>query len=160
LKPAGTKRGNRYFAVRPSAIQGLGGFARRPIARGTRIIEYTGERISHAEADARYDDARMTRHHTFLFTVDGTTVIDAAIGGSAARFLNHSCEPNCAPVVERGRVFIEAAREIRPGEELTYDYAYRREGGADEDREERYACGCGARRCRGSLLSPRRPRGA
>jgi len=160
LKTTGTKRGNRYFAVRPSPIQGLGGFARRPIASGTRIIEYTGERISHAEADERYDDARMIRHHTFLFTVDGITVIDAAVGGSAARFLNHSCEPNCVPVVERGRVFIEAARGIRPGEELTYDYAYRREGGADEDREERYACGCGARRCRGSLLSPRRPRGA
>ncbi|HKB08248.1 MAG TPA: SET domain-containing protein-lysine N-methyltransferase [Candidatus Polarisedimenticolia bacterium] len=151
-------RGHRYFAVRPSAIQGLGGFAVRPIARGTRIVEYTGERISHAEADARYDDPRMSRHHTFLFTLDRSMVIDAAVGGGAARFLNHSCDPNCAPVVEGGRVFIEAARDIRPGEELTYDYAYRREGGADEEREDRYACRCGARRCRGTLLSPRRPR--
>jgi uncharacterized protein len=100
----------------------------------------------------------MSRHHTFLFTVDRSIVIDAAAGGGAARFLNHSCEPNCAPVVEDGRVFIEAARDIRTGEELTYDYAYRREGGADEELEDRYACRCGARRCRGTLLSPRRPR--
>jgi len=145
--------------VHPSPVQGLGGFATRPIARGTRVIEYTGERITHAEADARYDDARMPRHHTFLFTVDRLTVIDAAVGGSAARFLNHSCEPNCAPVVESGRVYIETGRDIRPGEELTYDYAYGREGGADEEQAERYACRCGARRCRGTLLSPRWSRG-
>ena len=160
MKRTRARRGNRYFVVRPSAIQGLGGFAVRPIAPGTRIVEYTGERISHAEADCRYDDGRVTRHHTFLFTVDRSTVIDAAKGGGAARFLNHSCEPNCAPVVERGRVFIEAARDILPGEELTYDYAYRREGGTDEAGADRYACRCGARRCRGSLLSPRRRKGA
>ena len=123
------------------------------------MVEYTGERITHAEADARYDDAGADRHHTFLFTVDRGTVIDAAVGGSAARFLNHSCEPNCAPIVERGRVYIEAARDIRPGEELTYEYAFRREGSADEEKEERYACRCGARRCRGTLLSPRRSKG-
>jgi SET domain-containing protein len=151
-----SKRGNRYFEIRPSPIQGLGGFAIRPIDRGTRVVEYTGERITHAEADARYDDASMPRHHTFLFTVDARTVIDAAVGGSAARFLNHSCEPNCAPVLEAGRVYIETARDIQPGEELTYDYAYRREGG---EPEERYACRCGARRCRGTLLSPRSSRG-
>jgi uncharacterized protein len=124
------------------------------------VVEYTGERISHAEADARYDDAGADRHHTFLFTVDRSTVLDAAVGGSAARFLNHSCEPNCAPIVERGRVYIEAARDIRTGEELTYEYAFRREGSADEEKEERYACRCGARRCRGTLLSPRRSRRA
>src|SRR5262245_59542554 len=153
-----SRRLHRLFEVRPSAIQGAGGFATRLIPRGTRIVEYTGERISHAEADARYDDASMRRHHTFLFTVDADTVVDAAVGGGPARFLNHSCEPNCAPIVEAGLVFIVAARDIREGEELTYDYAYRREGSADEGNEERYACRCGSRRCRGSLLSPRRPR--
>ena len=115
------KRGNRYLEVRPSPIQGLGGFATRPIARGTRIVEYTGERITHAEADARYDDIGMPRHHTFLFTVDGRTVIDAAGGGGVARFLNHACEPNCAPLIEGERVFITARRDIGTGEELTYD---------------------------------------
>ncbi len=151
-------RASRYFEVRESPIHGRGGFAARPIARGTRIIEYTGERITQAEADARYDDARLPRHHTLLFTVDRETVIDAAVGGNAARFINHACEPNCRPVVEGGRVYIVAARDIRPGEELSYDYAYAREGGPDERHPERYACHCGARRCRGTLLSPRRGR--
>jgi hypothetical protein len=153
---AGLKRASRFFEVRPSPIQGRGGFATRRIPRGTRIVEYTGERITHAEADARYDDARGPRHHTFLFTVDRETVVDAAVGGNAARFINHSCEPNCRPVIEGGRVYIVVARDIAPGEELSYDYAYTREGGTDEQREERYSCGCGARRCRGTMLSPRR----
>jgi uncharacterized protein len=144
--------------VRASPIQGRGGFAARAIRRGTRIVEYTGERIPHEEADARYDDAGMERHHTFLFTVDAETVIDAAVNGSAARFINHSCEPNCAPVTEGGRVFIEARRDIAPGEELTYDYALSREGGEDERDPARYACRCGARRCRGTMLSARAPR--
>jgi len=145
----------RLFEVRSSVIQGKGGFALRPIPRGTRVIEYTGERIDHAEADARYDDAVMRRHHTYLFTVDDRTVIDAAVNGNAARFINHSCEPNCAPVIEGGGVFIEARRDIAPGEELSYDYALPRTGGEDEETGERYACRCGARRCRGTMLSPR-----
>lgn len=155
---AARRRASRYFEVRGSPNHGRGGFATRLIARGTRIIEYTGERITQAEADARYDDARLPRHHTFLFTVDRETVIDAAVGGNAARFINHACEPNCRPVVEGGRVFIVAARGIRPCEDLSYDHAYAREGGPDERHPERYGCRCGSRRCRGSLLSPRRAR--
>jgi hypothetical protein len=145
--------------VRPSPIQGHGAFALRPIPRGTRIIEYAGERISHAEADARYDDAATARHHTFLFAVDGETVIDAARGGNAARFLNHSCEPNCAAVIEEGRVFLEATRDIPPGAKLTYDYGIARQGTPDEASAARYACRCGARRCRGSIFTLRARRG-
>src|SRR4030095_10807569 len=70
---------NKYFTLRRSSIQGRGAFATRLIKRGTRIIEYTGERISHEEADRRYDDNGMGRHHTFLFTIDKKTVIDAAV---------------------------------------------------------------------------------
>lgn len=145
----------RLFAVRASPIHGRGAFAIRLVARGTRLIEYTGERISHAEADTRYDDAAMERHHTFLFTVDGATVIDAATGGNAARFINHSCEPNCAPVIEDGRVFIEAIRAIPAGAELAYDYALGRQGTPDEREGGRYACRCGTRRCRGTILAQR-----
>ena len=148
-------RGNRWFEVRPSPIQGSGGFATRAIAAGTRIVEYTGERIGHAEADARYDDATMPRHHTFLMVVDDETVIDAAVGGGPAKFINHSCEPNCRQEIVDGRAFIVATRAIAPGEELTYDYAYTREAGADEDHPGRYACRCGAPRCRGTILSVR-----
>ncbi len=151
-------RVKRLLEVRPSPIHGKGGFAIRPIPRRVRIVEYTGERIGHAEADAMYDDARMRHHHTFLFKVDGTTVIDAARGGNASRYLNHSCDPNCDVVIEGGRVFIEAKRDIPAGAELTYDYAIVREGTDDERSAERYACRCGSRRCRGTMLSPRAAR--
>jgi len=143
-----------YFVVRESSIQGRGAFAVREIRKGTRIIEYTGERISHAEADRRYDDERMERHHTFLFTVNRRTVIDAAVNGNDARFINHSCDPNCEAVIDDGRIFIEAIRAIRPGEELAYDYQYERTGSIDESDASRYVCRCGAANCRGTILAP------
>src|SRR5690242_380497 len=85
---------NPYFELRTSEIQGTGAFAIRTIRKGTRIIEYLGQRISWRTADKRYDDEKMSRHHTFLFTVDDKTVIDAAVNGNEARFINHSCDPN------------------------------------------------------------------
>lgn len=142
------------FVVRESRIQGRGGYATRSIARGERVIEYVGERISTAEADRRYDDASMGRHHTFLFTVGRRTVIDAAVGGNDARFINHSCDPNCEAVEEGGRIFIYAMRDIRPGEELTYDYAYARDKDTTEEDEALYVCRCGAANCRGTILEP------
>jgi len=112
--PAATKKPkaaaakpNKYFELRRSSIQGRGAFATRPIKKGTRIIEYVGERISHTEADKRYDDTGMGRHHTFLFSVGRSTVIDAAVGGNDARFINHSCAPNCEAIDERKRIYID-----------------------------------------------------
>jgi SET domain-containing protein len=145
---------NKYFEVRPSPIQGVGAFAIRRIRKGTRIIEYTGERISHEEADRRYNDEAMERHHTFLFTLNKTTVIDAARGGNEARFINHSCDPNCEAVIDGGHIYIEAIRTIQPGEELVYDYQYERADDADASDEARYPCHCGAPNCRGTILAP------
>ena len=150
---------NKYFVLRSSPIQGRGAFATRPIRRGTRIIEYTGEVISHDEADKRYDDGTMGRHHTFLFSVSSRKVIDAAVGGNDARFINHSCAPNCEAVDEKSRIYIEAIRDIAPGEELTYDYAYERDGSEDEAWEKVYMCKCGAPTCRGTILAPKKQRG-
>lgn len=133
----------------------------RLIRKGQRIIEYAGERISSEEADRRYDESRMRRHHTFLFTVDRKTVVDGARDGNEARFINHSCDPNCEAIIEDGRIWIYALRTIRPGEELVYDYQYQRSGDPDEDaeREKFYRCRCGAPTCRGTiLLPPRKPR--
>ena len=144
--------------VRSSPIHGRGVFATRRIRAGTRIIEYTGERISSEEADARYDDDAMEEHHTFLFGVDEDTVIDASRCGNEARFINHSCDPNCEAVLENGRVFIEAIRTIQPGEELTYDYALEREGPYQPSWDRLYACRCGAPNCRGTLLKRGRER--
>jgi len=147
--------GNEWFIVKGSGIQGRGGFARKRIPAGTRIIEYTGEVISHEVADDRYDDAAMERHHTFLFAVDEETVIDGAIGENPAKYINHSCEPNCEPVVEGKQVFIDAIRDIEEGEELFYDYAYERDPDGDDD-EEQYICLCGSPKCRGSILAPKK----
>jgi uncharacterized protein len=147
--------GKPPFEIRRSAIQGRGAFATRRIGKGERIIEYTGERISNAEADKRYDDERMRRHHTYLFTVSQRTVVDGGVGGNASRFINHSCEPNCETIIEDGRIWVETLRAIRPGEELTYDYRYERTGEDDEADERKYVCRCGARRCRGTILLPR-----
>ncbi len=147
-----------WFEVRPSSIQGLGGFALRAIRKGTRIVEYLGERITPEEADRRYDDDALDRPHTFLFTVNKKTVIDAAREGNEARFINHSCDPNCEAVVERGRIFIEAIKDVSAGEELTYDYHLERPGRFKKEWQERYACRCGAPNCRGILLEPRRRR--
>ena len=94
--------------MRDSRVHGLGVFAPRRIRKGTRVIEYLGERISHNEADRRYDDKDANDNHTFLFIVDARTVIDAGVDGNDARFVNHSCDPNCESVIENRRVFIEA----------------------------------------------------
>ena len=143
------------FEIRRSAIQGRGAFATRRIRKGELIIEYTGERITNAEADKRYDDERMSRHHTYLFTLTQRTVVDGGAGGNEARLINHSCEPNCEAVIEDGRIWIDALRTIPEGAELTYDYKYERLGTDDED-DGKYPCACGAPRCRGTILLPKR----
>ena len=149
---------NPYFVLRRSAIQGRGAFAVRKLRKGTRLVEYTGERITDKEGDRRYDDDGMGRHHTFLFSLDDGTVVDAAVGGNEARFINHSCDPNCEAVIEHGRIWIDVLRTIHPGEELAYDYAYERTADHDESDEALYACRCGADNCRGTILAPKSPK--
>jgi hypothetical protein len=142
---------NPYVVVRNSRIHGKGVYAARRIRKGTRIIEYVGDRISHDEADARYD-ARPDDGHTFLFVVDDALCIDAGIGGNAARFINHKCDANCETIIEDRRVFIEATRTIQPGEELGYDYQLTWESTDDPEELALYRCLCGAAECRGTML--------
>ncbi len=147
-----TGRAGPLIETRDSGIHGRGVYAARTIRNGTWIMEYTGERISHEEADRRYDDDAMDRHHTFLFTVDEHTCIDASHGGSDARYINHSCEPNCEAVQAEGEIWIVAVRTIRPGEELTYDYGYPIEAESVDEARRRYPCRCGTPSCRGTIL--------
>jgi uncharacterized protein len=140
--------------VRESPLHGMGVFATGRIESGTRILEYLGERVSHAEADRRYDHKEAHDNHTFLFIVDARTVIDAGVGGNAARFVNHACRPNCESVIESRRVFIDAARTIEPGEELTYDYQIQRERDDPPEIDAIFACRCGLKGCRGTMLWP------
>jgi hypothetical protein len=140
--------------VRRSDVHGLGVFAAKPIPKGARIIEYVGERVSHDEADRRYEEKDANDSHTFLFIVDKKTVIDAGVDGNDARFFNHSCDPNCESTVEKRRVFIEAMRDIEPGTELTYDYQIHREDDDPDNIDEVFACRCGFPQCRGTMLWP------
>ncbi len=146
------------FVIRRSTIQGRGAFATRDIRKGERLIEYVGERITWAESDRRYDDTSSSRHHTFLFGVNKRIVIDAAVDGNDARFINHSCGPNCEALGEGTRIFIYAKRAIAKGEELFYDYAYARDKDTSEEDEQLYFCRCGTDKCRGSILEPKKKR--
>lgn len=146
------------FEIRRSSIQGRGAFATRRIRRGQRIIEYAGERVTPEEGDRRYVEGGMRRHHTFLFTLDEGTLIDGRRGGNASRYINHSCDPNCEAIIEDGRIYIHASRNIQPGVELTYDYQYERTEAHTEEDERFYACRCGSPKCRGTILAPRKKR--
>ena len=156
MSPRAGEKQASLIEVRASSLHGMGVFALQRIRKGTRVIEYLGERVSHAEADRRYADKEADDNHTFLFIVDARTVIDAGVDGNEARFVNHGCEPNCESVIENGRVFIDALRTIEPGEELTYDYQIQREADDPPDVDQVFACRCGAAACRGSMLWPPR----
>ena len=148
------RRGPRFRRHR-SAIHGYGVFALRPIPAGTRLIEYKGALISSAQAEGRYPEID-TPPHTFLFDASEDTYIDAGVGGNSARWINHSCDPNCESVQEGQRVFIEAIRPIRPGEEIVYDYLIMLDEPHDAQAKRKWICRCGAKNCRGTMLAPKR----
>jgi len=159
MKKTPSRRRAPLFEVRHSRIHGFGVFAARRIRKGTTIIEYLGDRLSHAQADARYEDKDPDDNHTFLFTVDAKIVIDAGVNGNEARYINHGCDPNCESSMRGKRVFIEAIRTIQPGEELAYDYQIQRDSDDAPNVDEVFACRCGAATCRGSMLeAPKKPR--
>ena len=147
-----------YFEIRESPIQGKGAFAIRRIPKGAKIIEYIGECIDEEESDVRYPDSDMQRHHTFLFAVDKGKVLDAGPLEWPAKYINHSCEPNCEALEEDDeRVFVYALRTIQPGTELTYDYAYEWTDAMTDADAAFYRCLCGAKSCRGTILKKRAP---
>ncbi len=148
-----SRRTGPPFVARRSRIHGFGVFATRRIRAGQLLVPYLGEIIQTAEARKRYGrDAARKNPHTFLFHLDGNRYIDAAVGGNDARFINHSCAPNCDPELLDGAVWIRAIRNIQPGVELTYDYALVIEKRASRKRRSQYACRCGAAKCRGTML--------
>jgi hypothetical protein len=142
--------------VRHSPVHGYGVFALRRIRKGTTIMEYLGDRVSHEEADSRYENKHPEDNHTFLFTVDSKTVIDGGVGGNDARYINHGCDPNCESASQNKRIFVEAVRTIQAGEELAYDYQIQRDPEDPPNVDEIFACRCGAKNCRGSMLVARK----
>lgn len=144
------------FEIRDSPMQGLGAFATTRIPAETRLIEYAGERVTPEAAHGRYPDTASERHHTYLFAIDDEVVVDAAVNGNEARFINHSCEPNCDAVIDDGRIWIETIRDVEPGEELAYDYAFVLPERHTPALKRLYPCHCGAPGCRGTILKPKR----
>lgn len=149
-------KSDKPFEVRQSKIQGRGVFATRAIKEGTRLIEYRGEVITDAEADRRYPFNEEERHHTFLFMLDNGDVIDAKKSRTPAKYINHSCDPNCEAVEEDGHIFIDAIRNIRKGEELVYDYHFILDEPHNAANKKLYPCNCGAKNCRGTILAKKR----
>jgi SET domain-containing protein len=149
-------RRRKPFEIRRSKIQGRGVFATRKIRAGTLLIEYRGERISDEEADRRYPFNEDERHHTFLFRLADGSVIDAGVNGNAAKYINHSCDPNCEAVEEDNQILIYALRDIRKGEELVYDYNYILDEPHNAANKKLYPCHCGTAKCRGTILAKKR----
>jgi hypothetical protein len=156
--PAATSTARKpKIIVRTSRIHGRGVYAGRKLKKGERIVEYKGEVISWREADRRPPSDPDDPNHTFFFALDDhRKVIDANVGGNAARWINHSCEPNCETTEDEGRVFIEALRDIRAGEELSYDYGLIIDERITPTLKKQYRCLCGAPHCRGTMLALRK----
>ena len=146
------------FAISQSGIHGRGAFATRAIRKGAILTEYRGERITWEEAERRYPVDPIP-YHTFLFEIgDGSYCLDAQNRRIPAKWINHSCKPNCeAEEDEDERVFIKARRAIARGEELTYDYNLTcEERMSMKDKKLRYPCWCGAKNCRETMLGKKR----
>jgi SET domain-containing protein len=157
----------RLFKQRRSPIHGNGVFATADIPAETELVEYKGRLLTHAQADRLYDGTTDTGH-TFLFTLNDRYVIDANVDGNVARWINHSCRPNCRAVIEENqegrrredRVLIETVRAIRAGEELTYDYGISLGERLTPRLKRIWQCLCGDPQCLGTMLKPRRKRPA
>ena len=151
----------KKIEARQSAIHGNGVFASAPIAKGERVIRYKGLLRTHTEVDRVYAD-ELDTGHTFLFTLNDKYVIDANVDGNDARWINHSCDPNCeATWLEDGKkkrkdkIFIEAMRDIAQGEELTYNYGIVLAEAHTAKLKKLWACRCGSEHCTGTMLQPK-----
>jgi SET domain-containing protein len=142
--------------VRRSPIHGRGVFAKVDIPKGERVIEYKARKITWAQADRWYADDESKPSHTFLFTLDDQYVLDGNKDANSARWINHSCNPNCESDIVDGRIWIESIRNIKAGEELFYDYNITLETPHTPAEKRRWGCRCGAKNCRGTLLGKKR----
>jgi SET domain-containing protein len=155
-RPADQAAGTgRRLQVRKSGVHGKGVFALQAFAEGERVIEYTGEVITWAEALRRHPHDPTQPDHTFYFHIDDERVIDGKFNGNAAKWINHACSPNCEADDTTGRVFLVATRDISPGEELFFDYGLIIDEPYTAALKKRFQCRCGTDGCRGTMLAPK-----
>jgi len=139
----------------PSRVHGRGVYATATIRKGACIIEYTGRHLPWKEAIDLPPHRPNDPYHTFLFSLDNGDVIDAGTGGNEARWINHSCDPNCETFEQDDRIFVHALRTLRAGDELFYDYKIVPAERRTKKLEREFACHCGAAKCRGTMLDPK-----
>ncbi len=131
-----------WLVIRASGIHGTGAFARKLIPRGTRVIEYQGERISKAESVERCE-----ANNEYIFSLNESEDLDGNVPWNPARFINHSCRPNCEAELASDQVFINASQDIAEGDEVTFNYGY------DLHEYHEYPCRCGAPECVGFIVA-------
>lgn len=150
-----TRKTQPWHIVQQSPLHGNGVFAARDIPAGTRIIEYIGARITPEEADEKYPTNPDDPFHTFYFSLSCGKVIDGAQNGNDARWVNHSCSPNCETEENAAgtRVYVVALRDIAKGEELFYDYGLILDEEITPTLKDQYRCLCGSVNCRGTMLA-------
>jgi SET domain-containing protein len=143
-----------FTIVRNSEVHGRGLFAKRAIPKGTRILEYTGERV--LKTNLAQDLVAGLTSLIYVMNLNETFAVDGERGGNDARFINHSCDPNCEVLYFNDKPYIYAMHEIPEGAELSFDYRYGSEGEnelTNEQKREWFPCKCGASNCRGTLLT-------
>jgi SET domain-containing protein len=134
--------GGGYMALTSSSIHGLGAFATTDIPAGARVVEYVGEKISKSESLRRCE-----LNNPFIFALDADHDLDGGVEWNPARFINHSCAPNCEAVLEKGRIWVMALRAILAGEEITFNYGY------DLEDYREHPCRCGTGGCVGFIVA-------
>ena len=141
--------------VKKSKVHGSGVFASKDIAKGVKIIEYIGDKITKSEGDRR-SELRIKRYlnskktgSVYIFELNERYDIDGSPLRNKARYINHSCNPNCEVDIVRGHIWISSIKGIKKGEELSYDYGYE----FDRDDYQDHICKCGSKNCIGYIIS-------
>ena len=141
-EPKKFKNDHPLVLFKKSPIHGWGGFARTEIRKGKRIIEYIGPNLTKKESEQELENLNC-----YVFTVNDDFDLDGSVKWNPARYLNHSCKPNCESDVKKDRVWIYSTKKIKKGQELTYNYGHEL-----EDYEDR-PCACGAKGCIGYMVA-------
>jgi len=143
------------WELRKSKVHGNGVFAKKNIKKNVKIIQYIGEKITKKEGDKRSAE-RIKKYlnkknvgSVYVFELNKKYDIDGSPKYNKARYINHSCEPNCEVIIENNQIWILSIKNIRAGEELNYDYGY----AFDKDDYEDHPCLCGSKKCIGYIIS-------
>mgnify|MGYP001184257321 CR=1 FL=1 len=143
------------WKVKKSKVHGTGIFATKNIAKGSRIIQYIGDRVSKLEGDRRsalrikkYLNSKQTGS-VYIFELNDKYDIDGFVTANKAKFINHSCDPNCEVDIVKNEIWISSIKRINKNEELSYDYGY----SFDKEDFRDHICKCGSNNCIGFIIS-------